>query len=265
MSGAHTLASGAQVTGASKAGVPKSGTGDADAGKARSAALRRAIPQWVELASGLKESPARNPSLPTLVGLLILIMCFFVVLTSVSLRDRNRVRSVMSSLEQTFSGQGAAPPSAEEPPDQQARRMLGDLRANLSAEVPLVSGVAPAPADELVLMLPRNLVFVGAGPELAPDFQRILGRTLAALKTGPTDFVYEVEVAISAPRLDQNAVASGAAVEAALRSAGFLNDNAVVSLSTGDGATVALEVKLRPDARLGAAPGAVPGSAGGTP
>jgi hypothetical protein len=218
----------------------------------------------VATASGTAGSPARNPSLPTLVGLLILIMCFFVVLTSVSLRDRNRERSVMGSLEQAFSGQGVAAPSADEAPDQQARRMLGNLRANLSAEVPLVSGVPPVQADDLVLMLPRNLVFVGTGPELAPDFQHILDRTLAALKTGPTDFAYEVEVAISAPRLDQNAVASGAAVEAALRRAGFAIDNAVVSLSTGDGATVALVVKLRPDARL-SAPAAVPGSSGGTP
>src|SRR5882672_4071399 len=68
-----------------------SGSGDSVAHEARVAAIRHAMPQWAQMSSGLKPAPARNPSLPTLVGLFILILCFFVVLTSISLKDQ-RIR-----------------------------------------------------------------------------------------------------------------------------------------------------------------------------
>jgi hypothetical protein len=71
-----------------------------------------------------------------------------------------------------------------------------------------------------------------------------------ALKTGPVDFDYEVEVALSAPKMDEAAIAGAGAVGAALRQAGFANDAASVSLMPGDGRLIALTVRLRPNARL---------------
>jgi hypothetical protein len=217
---------------------------------AKAAEIRAALPQWAQLASGTGPAAARNPSLPTLVGLFILILCFFVVLTSISLRDQTRERSVMASLQQTFStAEGGAPPS-DEPPDKQAKRLLGDLRSRLGAEVPLVSGVTPAVADALVLNLPPDLVFKGDGAELAEGFPQILARSFQALKSGPADYAYEVEVGLSAPQIDDKTVARGTAIAAALRDAGFANDAAMVSLTPGSGAMVALTVRLRPNARL---------------
>lgn len=224
---------------------------DSAAHAERVAAIRQAMPQWAQLASGLKPTPSRNPSLPTLVGLFILILCFFVVLTSISLRDERRERSVMASLERTFSGQGMAVPSSEDqPPEQQARHMLGNLRAKLGAEVPLVSGVTPETSDVLVLNLPRNLVFAGSGVDLAPGFSQILAQTSQALKSGPADFAYEIEVGITAPTLDDKAVAAGAAIAGALRAAGFANDTAMVSLTEAAAPGIALTIRLRPNARL---------------
>jgi hypothetical protein len=227
-----------------------SGAGDSAAHEARAAAIRQAMPQWAQLASGLKPSAARNPSLPTLVGLFILILCFFVVLTSISLRDQHRERSVMASLERTFSGEGMATPSAEAPADQQAKRMLGNLRAKLGAEVPLVSGVKAETSDVLMLDLPRNLVFGGSGADAAPGLGQILAQVSRALKTGPADFAYEIEIAITEPVLDEKAVAAGNAVAGALRAAGFANDTAMVSLTPGPAEAIALVIRLRPNARL---------------
>src|SRR5882757_2751211 len=109
-----------------------SGSGDSAAHEARVAAIRHAMPQWAQVSSGLKPAPARNPSLPTLVGLFILILCFFVVLTSISLKDQHREKSVMASLERTFAGEGMSVPSEDEPADQ-AKHMLGNLRAKLGS------------------------------------------------------------------------------------------------------------------------------------
>jgi hypothetical protein len=223
--------------------------GDSITHEARVAELKAAMPQWLDAAAGFKAVPARNPSLPTLVGLLILILCFFVVLTSISLRNKEREHSVMAGLSQAFSSTGLAPssPVGEEA---ETRKLLGDLRAALNAEVPLVDGVAPRTADDYVLNLPRRLVFDGDGTTLAAGFSGILAQAMRALKTGPADFAYEVEVALTAPRMDEKAIAGASAVAAALRAAGFANDAASVSLRPGAGETVSLAVRLRPNARL---------------
>jgi hypothetical protein len=222
---------------------------DSTAHEARVAALRAAMPQWLDAAAGFKPAPARNPSLPTLVGLLILILCFFVVLTSISMRNTDREHSVMAGLTQAFSNTGMAPstPVGEEA---ETRRLLGDLRAALNAEVPMVDGVKPETADDYELKLPRRLVLAENGTVVASGFSGILAQAMRALKTGPADFVYEVEVMMTAPQMDEKAIASASAVAAALREAGFANDTASVSLLPGDGQMVSLTVRLRPNARL---------------
>lgn len=237
---------------------------DGVAAEIRSAELRQALPQWIAAASGFKPAPARNPSLPTLVGLLILILCFFVVLTSVSLHDKKRENSVMSSLEQTFSSDGAAQPQADDS-ERQTRRILGNLRAAITAEVPLVTGTAAVSADDLMLPLPRNLVFAKGDAALAEDFPRILQQTKTALASSPSGFAYEVEIAITASRRDDAAVASGTLIDQAMRAAGFAPGSAVVSLSEGKTDAVALIVRLRPNARLEDAPGDSPDDSGDTP
>ena len=57
-------------------------------------------------------------------------------------------------------------------------------------------------------------------------------------------------MALSAPQVDEKAIAQATAVAAALRRAGLANDAASVSLRQGSGETVALTIRLRPDARL---------------
>jgi hypothetical protein len=227
------------------------GSGDSEGHAERVAAIRQAMPQWARLSLGATAAPARNPSLPTLVGLFILILCFFVVLTSISLKDKHRENSVMASLERTFAGEGMAMPSDQQPADRQAKRMLGNLRSKLFAEVPLVSGVTTTEtADVLMLTLPHNLVFKAAGVELAPGFQQILNQAFEALKAGPVDFAYEIELGLTAPTLDEKAVAEGNAMAGALRAAGFANDSAMVSLTPGAADAIALTIRLRPNARL---------------
>jgi hypothetical protein len=223
---------------------------DQVAHEARAAAIRQAMPQWAQLSSGFKPpAAATNPSLPTLVGLFILILCFFVVLTSISLKDQRREHSVMASLERTFSGEGMATPLPV-PADAQTKRMLGDLLAKLGADVPLVSGVTSQDGDVLVLDLPRSLVFAGSGTDAAPGLGQILARVSQALKAGPSDFAYEIEIGLTEPALDEKAVAEGNAVAGALRAAGFANNAAMVSLIPGPAEAIALTIRLRPDARL---------------
>jgi hypothetical protein len=243
------LTTGAAATPHGTSASAASPESDSTTHEARVAELKAAMPQWLDAAAGFKPVPSRNPSLPTLVGLLILILCFFVVLTSISMRNTDREKSVMSGLSQAFSNTGLAPssPVGEEA---ETRRLLGDLRAALNAEVPMVDGVPPETADNYVLNLPRRLVFAGDGTALATGFPGILAQAMRALKTGPVDFAYEVEVTMTTPQMDDKAIAGASAIAAALRQAGFANDAASVSLLPGDGQIVSLTVRLRPNARL---------------
>ncbi len=238
-------------------GTAASPESDSSAHEARVAELKAAMPQWLNAAEGVHVAPVRNPSLPTLVGLLILVMCFFVVLTSISMRNDKREQSVLSGLSRTFSNTGMAPssPVGEEA---ETRKLMGDLRAALNAEVPLESGVKPETSDNYLMTLPRAVVFADDGVSLASRFPDTLDQVMHALRTGPADFEYEVEVALSAPQMDTKAIAGAGNVAAALRQAGFANDAASVSLLPGDGQTVALTIRLRPNAR--SAPTGQPGA-----
>ena len=51
---------------------------------------------------------SRNPSLPTFVGLIILILTFFIVLTSISIRDETKSDSAIASVQEAFSGNAAS-------------------------------------------------------------------------------------------------------------------------------------------------------------
>src|SRR5690242_8062638 len=91
------------VTGATlTSGTAVPPEGEVPTHETRVAELKAALPKWLDASAGVTPAVARNPSLPTLVGLLILILCFFVVLTSISIKDKDREQSVMASLSQTF-------------------------------------------------------------------------------------------------------------------------------------------------------------------
>jgi hypothetical protein len=236
------------LTGATTASGAPPQESESTAHEDRVAELKAAMPKWLDAAAGFKPQPVRNPSLPTLVGLLILVMCFFVVLTSISLKDSNREQSVMASLSRAFSETGLAPTSPVAA-EADARKLLGDLRATLNPEVPLVTGVKPETSDDYELKLPKQLVFAADGT-IAAGFDGILGQAMKALKVGPADFAYEIEVALSAPQLNNDAILRAGAVATELRKAGFANDASAVSLQQGSGDTVSLTIRLRPNARL---------------
>lgn len=240
------MTTGAAVNPHGAAASPES---DPAAHEVRVAELKAAMPQWLDAASGFKPAPSRNPSLPTLVGLLILIMCFFVVLTSLSMRDKTREQSVMTGVSQTFTKTGLASQSPREA-EAETRKLLGDLQAKLNAKVPLVSGVAPQSADDYALNLSRSHVFAEDGTSIAAGFNGTLAQAMQALKIGPAEGAYEMEIALTAPQMDNKAIAGASAVAAAVRAAGFANDASAVSLQPGDGEVVTLTIRLRPNARL---------------
>ncbi len=153
--------------------------------------------RWQALAAPAApvEHVARNPSLPTFVGLIMLILTFFIVLTSISINDRKKSEAAMASLQDAFSGT-LAPSQAMDNLDagRAARDFVQGLTGKIQSLVPLMGGQNATAAEDQVLWLPVSLAFAGDSTELSADFTPVLQELLTASGKIPARFDYKVEL-----------------------------------------------------------------------
>src|SRR5262249_35371553 len=160
---------------------------------------------------------ARNPSLPTFVGLIILILTFFIVLTSISLHDQDKSDAAIASLQEAFSGNAA---SAEDVPAQKdeevARDYIAGLTHPIQSLVPRMGGKPGPASDHQVLWLPEELAFPGDGVTMAPLFPTVLREVVLSLDGVPRRLTPHIEMRLCAvqpsDQLRQRAVAIGSAL-----------------------------------------------------
>ena len=154
------------------------------------------IPRWTRppLAAIKPPSEARNPSLPTFVGLIMLILTFFIVLTSISINDRKKSDAAMASLQDAFSGTVETAQRAEEDMNTAARDFMRGLTGQIQSLIPLMGGRKASPSEHQVLWLPMSLAFAGAATEMEPGFSPVLQELLNASEKIPPRFDYQIEV-----------------------------------------------------------------------
>lgn len=160
-----------------------------------------AIPRWTKppLAAIHPPSEARNPSLPTFVGLIMLILTFFVVLTSISIGDRKKSEAAMASLQDAFSGNVVRMErTSEADADTAARDFIRGLTSQVQSLIPLMGGKKATPAEHQILWLPISLAFAGEATELDANFAPVLRELLNASAKIPARFEYEVELRLCA-------------------------------------------------------------------
>lgn len=161
---------------------------------------------------------ARNPSLPTFVGLIMLILTFFIVLTSISLRDESKSDAAMASLQDAFSGSAVTSETSTQDQEAAAREYIAGLTDRIHSLVPLMGGKPAPAADHQVLWLPVGLAFAGDTATLEPFFPTILREVVASLGAVPQRFTPHLEMRLCADRqndlLRQRALAIGAALAA---------------------------------------------------
>jgi len=164
-------------------------------------------------------SQARNPSLPTFVGLILLILTFFIVLTSISIRDKTKSDSAIASVQEAFSGNAMTTEDVPAKEDEEiARDYIAGLTHRIQSLIPLMGG-KPAPAsDHQVLWLPTELAFPGEGAALAPLFPTVLREVVNSLDGIPQRLMPFIEMRLCATgpsdQLRQRAIAIGAALAA---------------------------------------------------
>jgi hypothetical protein len=183
-------------------------------GEATPASLTQAVRWRVPVLTVPRPAPlSGNPSLPTFVGLMVLILTFFIVLTSISLHDQTKSKVAIASVQEAF---GNAVTTEDIANEEIARDYIAGLTQRIQSLVPLMGG-KPAPAsDHQVLWLPADLVFPSESAALAPLFPTILREVVKSLDGIPQRLTPHIEMRLCATdpseQLRARAVAIGAAL-----------------------------------------------------
>jgi hypothetical protein len=158
------------------------------------------IPRWTRppLTRITPPTEARNPSLPTFVGLIMLILTFFIVLTSISINDRKKSDAAMTSLQDAFSGTVETAQRADADMNTAARDFMRGLTGQIQSLITLMGGKKASPSEQQVLWLPISLAFAGAATDLEPNFSPVLQELLNASEKIPPRFDYQIEVRLCA-------------------------------------------------------------------
>jgi hypothetical protein len=162
---------------------------------------------------------SRNPSLPTFVGLIILILTFFIVLTSISIRDKTKSDSAIASVQEAFSGNAVTAEDVPEKKDDEiAREYIEGLTHRIQSLVPLMGGKKGPASDHQVLWLPAELAFSANDSTMAPQFPTVLREVVNSLSGIPQRLTPHIEMRLCATEpsneLRARAVAIGTALTA---------------------------------------------------
>jgi hypothetical protein len=183
-------------------------------GEATPASLTQAVRWRVPVLTVPRPAPlSGNPSLPTFVGLMVLILTFFIVLTSISLHDQTKSKVAIASVQEAF---GNAVTTEDVAKEEIARDYIAGLTQRIQSLVPLMGG-KPAPAsDHQVLWLPADLVFPSESAALAPLFPTILREVVKSLDGIPQRLTPHIEMRLCATEPSEQLRARAVAIGAAL-------------------------------------------------
>ena len=197
-----------------------------------------------------KPTIAKNPSLPTFVGLLIMILAFFVVLTSISLRDSRKSSAVAISLQQTFAA-GANMPrdAATKAGEESDRAYVKSLANQFQAYIPMQAGVAPSGGYEQRLALPMDRIFEPGARDAKPALQDILGQLMSALQRRPQDMDYELEIRLAEVQLEDLTVDRAAGIAAVLTKLRAPAEKFTIGMVRHAAPSLEVIVRLRPNVR----------------
>jgi len=226
---------------AAPAASPTNG-GEAEATASLTQAVRWKVPVLTPPPS---VAPSRNPSLPTFVGLIILILTFFIVLTSISIRDTSKSDAAMASVQQAFSGDAVTDAVVKEKDqDEAARAYIAGLTDAIQSLVPLMGGKPGPAADHQVLWLPIDLVFAGDATRLEPVFPKVLAEVVRALPSIPQRFAAHVEMRVCATEVGDRVRDRAVAIAGALAAQKAPLNQFSVGIAACDPARIGIAIAL---------------------
>ena len=194
---------------------------------------------------------SRNPSLPTFVGLIILILTFFIVLTSISIRDKTKSDSAIASVQEAFSGNAVTTEDVPEKKDDEiAREYIEGLTHRIQSLVPLMGGKKGPASDHQVLWLPAELAFSTNDATMAPQFPAVLREVVNSLSGIPQRLTPHIEMRLCATEPSNELRARAVAIGAALTAEKAPLKQFSIGIAACDPKAIGIAVALAPSVDL---------------
>lgn len=191
----------------------------------------------------------RDPSLVPFLSIMLLILAFFIILTSHATLNDEKVRSVTESVQQHFAGTRENVMSGPQggPLEPEARSVLRNVMVSFQGLVPLDSSVRQLSALEQAIRLPAELFFTEDSAELLESRRGLIEEVLRALDLRPTGWGYELELLVQGDPPGTLTIARAAALAEALAGDDAAQASTVVAMGQGDPGWLVLLVRLRPN------------------
>lgn len=193
--------------------------------------------------------PARNPSLVPFLAIQLLVLAFFIILTSHTTLNAEKARAVTESVQRKFSGMqdnvaAGAQGGALEP---EARDVLQNVLVAFQGLIPLDRNVRHLSALEQTIKLPVELFFAGDSTEVLDSRRSLIDEVMRALDLRPAGWGYELEILVQGNPPSALTLDRAANLAAALAQEGRGQPSIVVAMGRGDPAWMVLMVRLRPN------------------
>ncbi len=149
----------------------------------------------------LKIAAGGNPSLMSMLSVMVLTLAFFVVLNSISRVEPERSDRVLESIDATFGIAGGADPMAltDGALARDNAQLLRQVFKPMDSLVPDVARIRRLRAEEVEISFPVGWLFPAGSAEPSPTAIALFGEIRRLLRLRPLDWDYEMEVTLSAP------------------------------------------------------------------
>ena len=143
-----------------------------------------------------------GPILMGLVGLQLMLLAFFIVLTSMSSFDETRVDSVLGSIQRQFAelSGGEDGDDARSSADTLSLEAVRDEVAGVLASMLQLDRVERNGNGAVEIEFAADRLFAEGTAQLLPGIDHMLQRTVAAIDRRPAGYRYELDVLIGRPQ-----------------------------------------------------------------
>lgn len=190
----------------------------------------------------------RDPSLVPFLSIMLLVLAFFIILTSKATFDAEKARAVTDSIQRQFAGLQddviSGPQGGALAPE--ARDVLRNVLVKFQGLVPLDGNVRQLSSLEQAIQLPTDLFFESDSDAVLASRRSLMGEVMRALDQRPAGWGYELEILVQGNPPGPLTLARAANLAAALAGEGGLQSDIVVALGRGDPDWMVLLVRLRP-------------------
>lgn len=193
--------------------------------------------------------PARNPSLVPFLSVQLLVLAFFIILTSHTTLNAEKSRAVTESVQRHFAGtQENVPTGAQggalEP---EARDVLQNVMVAFQGLIPLDRNIRRLSPLEQTIKLPVELFFAADSTDVLGSRRSLIDEVMRAIDLRPAGWGYELEILVQGNPPSALTLDRAANLAAALAGEERGQPNIVVAMGTGDPAWMVLMVRLRPN------------------